>query len=131
MMFCAKAKAIVIRSLAAKLNFLPIFIQNMFQQKFYRSSSRNDVLCRAKAIIIIRSLADKLHFYQSSSKTCCFVQSQSHYNKNLGRQITFLPIFIQNMLSCVEWSSSKTWCDKNFTDLHPKHDMFCAKPKPL
>jgi hypothetical protein len=82
------------------------------------------MFCAKPKPFVIRILADKLHFYQ---------------------------IFIQNMLLfCVEWSSSKTWCDKFVlifiqnmllflcrvifiqnmmwqicTDLHPKHHVSC------
>ncbi len=61
-----------------------LFIQNVFQQSFTDLHPEMMFCAKAKPIVI-RSLADELHFYQ---------------------------IFIQNMLFCVEWSSSKTWCDK-------------------
>ncbi len=120
--------------LGRQIKFLPIFIQNLLFCGECSSSKK----CPTNVLQI---------FIQK----WCFVQSQSHCNKKLGRQITFLPIFIQNMLLfCVEWSSSKTWCYKflpvfiqnmicfvqsqshcnnkpGSTDLHPKHVVLCRE----
>jgi hypothetical protein len=111
-----EAKAIIISSMAEKLKFCTDL------------HPKRHVSCR---VMVIQNMLFCAEW--SSSKTCwfvqsdfhpkhpkhvCFVQSDLHPKHVVLCRVIFHPkhvvlcvvLFIQNMLFCAVWSSSKTWC---------------------